>query len=404
MAATAYDAEVRYTSDGVPHVRAGDWGGIGYGQGWACGRDQLPAIADQLLKVRSERARHFGAGPQGAHVASDLGYLALGVQQRAAAFRDAQRPELAALISGYVAGYNRAVTEAHEQGSLPDWCAGAEWVRTVTEQEFYAHLVDVSLLASGRNLVQLIGRAEPPGPDGPVPPSPVEALGGGAAGAGASNGWAVGGDVTASGHGMVLANPHFPWYGEARFWECHLTIPGELDVYGVSLLGTPGVQLGFNEGVAWAHTFSCGNRFTVYRLDLVPGDPTRYRFGDDERAMASERHTVAVLGDDGALHPLERTLWRSHHGPMLNLPLLGWGDELAFSYRDANLDNTAVLEQFARMDQATDLDAFQAAFAEVQGMPWVNTMAADRSGRAWYIDASATPKLSAGAQARFRDR
>ena len=66
---------------------------------------------------------------------------------------------------------------------------------------------------------------------------------------------------------MVVANPHFPWGGEARFWECHLTIPGELDVYGVSLLGTPGVQMGFNAGVAWAHTFSRGHRFTVQQLE-----------------------------------------------------------------------------------------------------------------------------------------
>ncbi len=405
-AGQVFDAEVRYTSDGVPHIRAGDWGGIGYGQGWACGRDQLPAIADQLMKVRSERARWFGAGRDGAHVASDLGYLALDVRGRAAVFRDAQSPELRALIAGYVAGYNRAVGEAQAAGSLPDWCAGAAWIRPVTELEFYAHLVDVSLMASGRNLVGLIGRAEAPGPDGPVAPSPVDALGGGggAAGDGASNGWAVGGDVTASGHGMVLANPHFPWYGEARFWECHLTIPGALDVYGVSLLGTPGVQMGFTEGVAWSHTFSCGNRFTVYRLDLVPGDPTRYRFGDDERAMTSATHRVEVRAEDGSVAEVERTLWRSHHGAMLNLPLLGWGLEQGFAYRDANLDNTAVLEQFARMDQATDLDRFQAAFADVQGMPWVNTLAADRSGRAWYIDASATPKLSAGAQARFAAR
>ena len=403
-----FDADVRYTSDGVPHIRAGDWGGIGFGQGWACGRDQLPAIADQLLKVRSERARWFGAGRQGDHLASDFGYLALDVMGQAVAFRDAQSPDLRALIAGYVAGYNRAVDEAHSAGSLPDWCADAAWIRPVTELEFYAHLVDISLMASGRNLVGLIGRAEAPGPDGPVAPSPVDALGGGAAGDGASNGWAVGGDVTASGKGMVLANPHFPWYGEARFWECHLTIPGALDVYGVSLLGTPGVQMGFTEGVAWSHTFSCGNRFTVYRLDLVSGDPTRYRFGDDERAMTSATHRVAVRADDGggpeAVTEVERTLWRSHHGPMLNLPLLGWGLELGFAYRDANLDNTAVLEQFARMDQATDLDQFQAVYADVQGMPWVNTLAADRSGRAWYIDASATPKLSDGAKARFAAR
>ncbi len=83
-------------------------------------------------------------------------------------------------------------------------------------------------MGSGRNLAQLIGWARAPGPDGPHPAPGADALGGagGAGGAGASNGWALGGDVTASGGGIVFANPHFPWAGEARFWECHLTVPG----------------------------------------------------------------------------------------------------------------------------------------------------------------------------------
>ncbi|MGN6693284.1 MAG: penicillin acylase family protein, partial [Aquihabitans sp.] len=192
--------------------------------------------------------------------------------------------------------------------------------------------------------------------------------------------------------------------GEARFWECHLTLPGELDVYGVALLGAPGVQMGFNADVAWAHTFSRGNRFTLAKLDLVPGAPTSYRYGDEVREMTSREVTVEVLGDDGAITSETRTLWRSHHGPMVNLPLLGWGLDTGFTYRDANLDNDHVLSQFLGMAQARSMDEFQAVFRDIQGMPWVNTLAADRTGRAWFIDASATPNLSDEAIERFHDR
>jgi acyl-homoserine-lactone acylase len=396
-----YEAEVRFTTHGVAHVRAADWGGLGFGQGWACTRDHLPTIADQILKVRGERARYHGAGALDRNLAGDLGYLALGVAARAPDLRAAQPPWIRDLVSGYVAGYNRRVDEVLAEGSLPEWCAGAAWIHRIDELDLYAYLGDVALLASGRNLAELIGRAEAPGPDGPVPPSPIESLGAPSA---ASNGWSVGGDVTASGGGMVLANPHFPWYGEARFWECHLTIPGTYDAYGVSLLGTPGIQMGFNAGVGWAHTFSCGHRFTLYQLDLVGGAPTRYRFGDEQRDMVPATYRVGVRGEDGAVAEVERTLWRSHHGPMLNLPLLGWSEAVGFTYRDANLDNTRVIEQFARMGMATDLDAFQEVFRTVKGMPWVNTLAADATGRAWYADASATPRLSPGAQERFRIR
>ncbi|HRW39030.1 MAG: penicillin acylase family protein [Acidimicrobiales bacterium] len=398
---TTYDADIRWTTHGVAHIRAGSWGSLGYGQGYACARDHLPTIADQLAKVRSERARHHGPGANGAILATDLGYLALGVTERAAPLRDAQPPELRALVTGYVAGLNRWAREAKGTDALPAWCRDAPWIREVDELDLYAYFVDMAMMASGRNLAEIIGRAEAPGPDGPAEPSPIAALGGDDL---ASNGWAFGGDATASGHGMVIANPHFPWGGEARFWECHLTIPGELDVYGVSLLGTPGVQLGFNEHVAWTHTFSKGHRFTIAKLDLAEGRPTAYRYGDEVREMTSQVHAVDVLGADGSVERVERTLWRSHHGPMINLPLVGWGLETAFTYRDANIDNRAMLPQFVAMDTARSLEEMQASYDRIQGMPWVNTLAADRTGRAWFIDASTTPALSPEAAARFVDR
>jgi acyl-homoserine-lactone acylase len=397
-----YRADIRWTTHGVPHITADDWGSLGFGQGWSFGRDHGATLADQIIKVRSERSRFHGAGPDGANLASDLGYLAMGVRERAPQLRDAQPLHLRELVTGYVAGYNAWLVDAVETGSLPAWCAGAPWVRPIEELDLWTFYVDICIAASGKNLADMIGRAEAPGPDGPADAAPISALGGPS---GASNGWAFGSEATASGHGLVVANPHFPWLGEARFWECHLTIPGELDVYGVALLGSPGVQMGFTEGVAWAHTFSRGHRFTLASLELVPGDPTSYRYGEETRAMTSRDVTLQVLQDDGTTTTdVTRTLWRSHHGPIVNVPLLGWGLEQAFTIRDANLGNDKFFAQFLRMNQATTMDEFQTAYEEHQGVPWVNTLAADRTGRAWFIDASATPFLTDGAIERLLHR
>ena len=57
--------QIRWTTHGVAHIRGGTWGDLGFGQGYACARDHLPTIADQIVKVRSERARFHGAGPDG---------------------------------------------------------------------------------------------------------------------------------------------------------------------------------------------------------------------------------------------------------------------------------------------------------------------------------------------------
>ena len=54
--------------------------------------------------------------------------------------------------------------------------------------------------------------------------------------------------------------------------------------------------------------------------------------------MTSHEHHVDVLRPDGSTEQVSRNLWRSHHGPIVSLPLLGWGLETSFSYRSASLD------------------------------------------------------------------
>lgn len=53
-------ATVRSTEDGIPHVLAGDFESLGYGQGYAAARDNLCVIADGMLTLGGERSRHFG--------------------------------------------------------------------------------------------------------------------------------------------------------------------------------------------------------------------------------------------------------------------------------------------------------------------------------------------------------
>ena len=398
---TGYDAEIRWTTHGVPHITAADWGGLGFGQGYACARDRLPTIADHVLKVRAERSLFFGRGPQDRHLHTDLGYSVLDIGRRATAMAAVQSDRVRSMVAGYAAGYNAALAEfgtAH----LPPWCAGAEWVRPISADDLYRLYVDLCLMASGRNLVEYLGSATAPdSPSGPAmpPDPPADGTVVGEAHLG-SNGWALGAEVT-GGSGMVMANPHFPWYGEGKLWECHLRIPGEIDVYGAALVGSPGVQIGFNPTLGFTHTFSRGHRFTAYRLELHPEDPCSYRFGDTYLPMTSQEHSVTVRGTDGSLTPETRTLWSTHHGPMVNVPFVGWSATTGFSYRDANIANTRFMEQVLALDTATDIDELKEAFRQHGGLPWVNTLAADASGRTWYIDSSATPALSTPAEQRF---
>src|SRR3546814_11557892 len=98
----------------------------------------------------------------------------------------------------------------------------------------------------------------------------------------------------------------------------HLTIPGKMDVMGVSLPGVPAVAIGFTKDFAWSHTVNTSVHFTLYKLALDPADPTRYRVGDDWHRLSREHVTIMVKGPDGRTSPVSHDFWNSIYGPVLS--------------------------------------------------------------------------------------
>jgi len=412
-----YEATIRRTAHNIPHITADDLGSLGYGYGYAFAEDHLCSLADVVVQARSEAASFFGAGPDDMWLEQDLVYEVLDLYERAADDLDRAEPEARDVITGYAAGFNRYLADTGAD-AVDGYCAGEPWVRPIDEYDLAAYYKSLSWRASVDPLLGYIASATPPtSPDATTDTVEIVETAAGApggefgpaiaslvpdAGELASNAWAIGPDRTADGTTMLVGNPHFPWQGALRFYEAHLTVPGELDVYGVSLLGSPAINIGFTDGVAWSATVSAGRRFTAYTLDLVPGDPTRYRYGDDERAMTSRTVGVDVLAADGTTSTVERTFWFSHYGPIIDFPGLGWTDAQTLTFRDANADNDELISQFLAMNRARSMDDMIDAHATWQGIPWVNTIAASADGRIWYADTSATPKLSDQAIAAWR--
>lgn len=396
-----YEVTIRRTAHGVPHITGKDLGSVAYGNGFAFAQDHICILADQILKVRGERARYLGPGRGNTCVGSDFAYRALGLHERAVAQIGQQPASLQAMLKGYAAGFNRYLEET-PKAQLPAPCTGAEWVKPISDVDLLAYAFSVSLTGSSYQLIDAIAVATPPGDTSGTAGVPdrehvklerpdLSQVG--------SNGWAIGRDRSASGHGMVVANPHFPWEGELKLWESHLTVPGELDVYGVGLLGVPAVLIGFNNDVAWTHTFSSGQRMTLYGLRLVPGKPTTYQYDGAERDMTWKDIGIQVRQEDGSLVDLSRRMYFSHYGPIIAIPNTAeWTEQSVLTYRDANLENNTLLAQFLGMNQARSLDEFKAVYAREQGIPWVNTMATDRAGNTWYADAAPTPNLTRVAQ------
>ncbi len=213
-----------------------------------------------------------------------------------------------------------------------------------------------------------------------------------------SNMYGFGSAVTGEGSPVLFGNPHWYWKGPDRFYQAQLTIPGELNVSGVSCLGIPVMLIGFNDNVAWSHTVSTARRFGFYQLTLAAGNATSYLRDGRAVKMTATTITVPSRTAAGGTADVTRTLYRSEYGPMVNLatlnPALGWNQTTAFAIRDINGENLRTFRNWMRWNQAKSLDEFMAIQREESAIPWVNTVAVGRGdSRAWYADIGAVPNV-----------
>ncbi|MGE8483447.1 MAG: acylase [Pseudomonas sp.] len=404
-------ADIRRTSFGVPHIRAENERGLGYGIGYVYAQDNLCLLANEIVTVNGERSRYFGPEQvtleERGNLASDLFFNWLNTPEAVAGFWQAQTPEVRELIEGYVAGYNRSLTERRAQG-LPQQCQG-EWVRAITAQDLVKLTRRLLVEGGVGQFAEALAGATPPKAVAHAAGDPESfqlaasrmqrfALDRG------SNAVAVGSERSFNGRGMLLANPHFPWAGGMRFYQMHLTIPGKLDVMGAALPGLPMINIGFNQHLAWTHTVDSSKHFTLYRLQLDPKEPTRYLLDGKSLPMKKQTLVVSVKQPDGQTRQISHVVYSSAFGPIVQWPgKLDWNNQFAYSLRDANLDNDRVLQQWYAMNRAVNLKDLQASVHKIQGIPWVNTLAVDDQGQTLYMNLSVVPNVSAEKLAKCSD-
>jgi acyl-homoserine-lactone acylase len=144
--------------------------------------------------------------------------------------------------------------------------------------------------------------------------------------------------------------------------------------------------------MAWSHTVSTAYRFTPYQLTLVPGEPTEYLYGNKPVRMTTT--TVKVNTGSGTV---KHTVYSSRFGPIFNSLVgvpLPWTAATAFAMADANATNWRVFNHFLATDQAQSTPQELQILKKYEGIPWVNTLVADKAGRALYADIGAIPNVT----------
>ncbi len=396
-AKSRYEASITRTTYGIPHITADTWQGVGYGVAYAYAEDNLCLLAEEFATVAGTRSQHFGPEAKAVlgfqevdNLSSDVFFRAMIDLPMLREGAKSQGREALLLAEGYVAGYNRFLKDAGAEG-VPAECRGKAWVQPITLDDVLRLTEKQMLLASSLALASGIANAAPPGKtlarfDQTLPRADELGLG--------SNGWAFGGDATTDARGLLIGNPHFPWNGPSRFWQMHVSGPDGYDAMGVGIAGSPIPTLGFNRDVAWTHTVTAARHFTLFALTLDPADPTRYMV--DGESVAMTPLTVTVPMPDGA-PDVTRTLYSTRHGPVFVAPQSGvtWSATSAFAMKDANRGNMRAIDTWLRIGQAKSVGEINAAVSETLGIPWVNTIAADRHGDALHADVTAVPNVSA---------
>lgn len=407
-----YSAEIVWTEYGIPHVTGSDWAGLGYGLGYAFATHNFCPYMRDVVRANGQSAELLG---ESGNLNYDFVMKLYNTDEAIERAKSQMSERGAALFEGYAAGISRYLrdTGVDNLAEGEEGCRSQAWVREITLEDvlrsghktilrasadpFYNELVaaapPTAALSSvssigGEQLIAALAELKTLTPqivsDGLGLPAP-EVMG--------SNAYGIGRDVSAINSGVLYGNPHFPWQGVNRFYMAHHMIPGEYDVMGAGLFGIPLANIGFNKDTAWSHTVSTARRFSLHELTLNPENRLEYLY--DQEPVALEPFTVSAIDSSGAT--VEHTFYLSQFGPVvdlggLNSALGGWPTVLGtvFAFNDANKENLRGLETWINFGKAGNMDDILAA-TETIGIPWVNTIAADRHGEGLYGDISVVP-------------
>ncbi|MGW3953135.1 penicillin acylase family protein [Streptomyces sp. NPDC004752] len=391
---------IRYTKHGVPHVTADSHFELGRGAGYASAEQNLGLLADRWMTLRGDRSRVYGPdrllehGPiKGVtNLQSDLFWRYL---QESGTLRRILSPSVSSgpsepvrqMCDGYAAGYNQYLRHAAEHGIDDPRFDPRTWLIPIDTEDVFRQALHWNLFRSSVALIpQIIAGTEGDHAEWLKAAPPTDSV------PEQSNMLALGGEVTASGRGMLYANPHWYWSGPDSFREMHLTIPGVLDVYGSVVPGLPFVMTGFTHHIAYAGTSSLSPRFSVYRLDLDPHRSTSYLYDGASRPM-SEVTVQCPVVRDGAEDTVQRTFLSTHHGPLLGGEQYPRDHRHAYCMREVGMSVRWLDQQLDLMTAQTVQEADERSQKHL-GVGWRNLAVADRNGDVLYADRTAIPNVS----------
>lgn len=127
-----------------------------------------------------------------------------------------------------------------------------------------------------------------------------------------SNNWAISGKHTASGRPILANDPHLKLSLPSIWMEIQLCTP-DYNVYGVSLPGSPGVVIGFNQHIAWGVTNAGRDVRDWYSIEFRDQNKNEYKYNGGWKK--TEKVVEEIKVKNGASY--FDTIIYTHHGPVV---------------------------------------------------------------------------------------
>lgn len=127
-----------------------------------------------------------------------------------------------------------------------------------------------------------------------------------------SNNWAVSGAKTQSGFPILANDPHLDLSLPSIWYQIQLHAPN-VNTYGVSLPGAPGVIIGFNEHIAWGVTNVAADVLDFYQIKFKDDTHKAYWHNNVWKKTSVRLEKIKVKG--GA--DIVDTVTYTHHGPVV---------------------------------------------------------------------------------------
>lgn len=127
-----------------------------------------------------------------------------------------------------------------------------------------------------------------------------------------SNNWALAGAKTSSGYPMLANDPHLDLTLPSIWYQIQVASP-HVNVCGVSIPGSPGVIIGFNQTIAWGVTNVGADVLDWYNIKFKDVSKKEYWYKNKWNPVNLRVETIEVKGGK----TLTDSVYYTHHGPIV---------------------------------------------------------------------------------------